>query len=27
VLSVWGLMQERHVRDMAVLEANPLEGS
>ena len=27
VLSVWGLMQERHVRDMAVVPANPSEGS
>ncbi len=27
VLSVWGLMRERYVRDMAVLPANPSEGS
>jgi hypothetical protein len=27
LLSVWGLLQERHVRDVAVLEANPSEGS
>jgi EmrB/QacA subfamily drug resistance transporter len=27
LLSVWGVMQERQVQDMAVLGANPLEGS
>ena len=27
VLSVWGLMQERHARDIAVVPANPSEGS
>jgi len=26
VLSVWGLMRERHIRDIAALEANPSEG-
>jgi MFS family permease len=26
VLSVWGLMRERHSRDIAALEANPSEG-
>src|SRR5262249_17365566 len=27
MLSAWGLMRERHGRDMAVLPANPSEGS